>query len=87
MLHQKRRNPTRGWRVSRSDRLAGTTAPESKLDTLEQQAVAVCDGQRLFGLFATVNGSWRAWRADGIPLGVLPSRDEARAAIIKVGQS
>ena len=33
-----------------------------------------------------VDGFWRAWRADGIPLGVYPTRDEARAAVIKAGR-
>ena len=51
-----------------------------------QQTVAVCDGRRLLGHFAHVSDRWRAWNAAGLPLGVHPSRDEARAAIIKAGR-
>jgi len=69
------------------DQLAGSIAPEIKVATLEQQAVAVYDGRRLLGLFAPVDGFWRAWREDGVPLGVHATRDEARAAIIKAGRS
>ena len=88
MAPHKRRNPTRGRRASRSERLAGSIALEGKLATLElRQVVAVCDGRRLLGHLAGVDGFWRAWREDGIPLGIFPRWDEARFAVIKAGRS
>ena len=52
----------------------------------EQQAVAVYDNRRLLGHVARVEGRGRVWRADGIPLGIFPTRDKARAAVIKAGR-
>ena len=67
-------------------RLAGTISPETIVVPAEQQAVAVYDGRRLLGHFAPVDGFWRAWREDGIPLGVHRTWDEARGAVIKAGR-
>ena len=67
-------------------RLAGTINPDI-VAPVEQQAVAVYDGRRLLGHFASVDCSWRAWRADGIPIAIFPTRDEARAAVIRAGRA
>ena len=67
--------------------LASRSSPKIRPTPAEQQAVAVCDGHRLLGHFASVDGYWRAWREDGIPLGIFPTRDEARAAVIRAGRS
>ena len=88
MRHEKRsaRPSSTEEAGANDDRLAGTINPETSVAPAEQQAVAVYDGRRLLGHFASVDGFWRAWRADGIPLGVFPTRDEARAAVIKAGR-
>ena len=87
MLPRERRSAGGMADLREGDLVEHVDPPSDSLVLPQQQAVEVHDGQRLVGHVAIVGGFVRAWKANGIPLGLFGTKAEAQAAVLAVGRA